>query len=86
MKRDYPFNAWVLGGTFIPKQIIFIGKGWDSDWHLSEGGKGYFHEDVFQSKDQAVAAGREKLAKQQARIKKQQDGIDKKRANLDKHS
>lgn len=86
MKREYPFTAWILGGTFIPKQIEFVKKGWGADWHCAKSGKQYLGEEVFASKEEAISAGREKLAQQEAKIKKQQEVIAKKRANLDKHS
>lgn len=86
-KRSYPFNAWVLGGTFIPKQITFVRLAWNHEpsWHRSESGKDYRDGTFFLTKEEAVAHGRLLLEEQEARLTKQQAVIAKKRANLDKH-
>ncbi|WP_100633210.1 hypothetical protein [Pseudomonas qingdaonensis] len=83
-KRKYPFTAWVLGGTFIPKEVEFIKTYW-GEWHEAAVGKNYHDDDIFPSKADAVAHGHKKLAEQEAKIAKQQTTIAKKRANLDKH-
>lgn len=83
-KRKYPFIAWVLGGTFIPKAVEFKGSAW-GNWHKTTGGKRYSDDDIFPTKEAAIAHGRERLVEQEARIVRQQDTIAKKRANLDKH-
>lgn len=83
-KRKYPFAAWVLGGTFIPKPVELVDSAW-GDWHESSSGKRYSDADLFASKGAAIKHGRKKLLELEAKIAKQQATIAKKRANLDKH-
>lgn len=83
-RRKYPFTAWVLGGTFIPKAVEFVDSAW-GDWHEAASGKSYHDRDVFETKADAIAYGEKKLEEQEAKIAKQQATIAKKRANLDKH-
>lgn len=83
-RRKYPFAAWVLGGTFIPKPVEFVDSAW-GDWHESAGGKSYHDDDVFKTKSDAISHGEKKLEEQEAKIAKQQATIAKKRANLEKH-
>ncbi len=86
MSRKFPFTAWALGGTFIPKQVEITEPRWASgNWLQSSGTAVYHVSDLFETKGEAIARGREKIEQQEARIAKQQAGIAKKRANLDKH-
>ncbi|WP_062390882.1 hypothetical protein [Pseudomonas abietaniphila] len=84
--QTYPFVGWVLGGTFIPKQVEFISRRcwYGQDWHESKHGKDYRFEDVFSTKEQAIAHGNEKLKAMELRLAKQQTSIAKKRKNLAK--
>lgn len=81
-----PKKCWVLGGTFIPKQVVITRKGSWGTWYRSESGKEYLEEQLFLTKAEALAYGEERLQSQEVKMRKQQDGIDKKRANLAKHS
>lgn len=84
--REYPFNAWVLGGTFILKQVVIVKKSCRSysDWLFDDNDKSYCGSEIFASKEEAIAYGESKLAAQEEKILKQQAGIAKKRANLEK--
>lgn len=86
--REYPFTAWVLGGTFTPKQVTLVKQAYSiyKDWHRSESGKDYCNPQLFETKEQAVEEGHRRLIEQETKIAKQQQGIEKRRANLIKHS
>lgn len=86
-KHTYPFTGWVLGGTFTPKQVEFVAhrRWYGNDWHEARHGKDYQFSDVFETKDQAVDSGYERIATMRSRLEKQQKSIDKKLANIVKH-
>jgi len=86
MSRSYPFTAWLLGGTFIPKQVTLTRMSGFSykDWHSEQSGKNHHESSLFETKEQAIASGESRLAEQEQKIIKQQAGIAKKRANLEK--
>lgn len=84
----FPYKAWMLGGTFIPKEVEVYSLRWkgDLDW-LATSGKACIHrDDLFKSKHEAIAEGNRRLTMQEEALAKRQQAIDKKRANLIKHS
>lgn len=87
--REYPFTAWVLDGTFIPKQVTLVrsvGSWRNDDYHRSESGKVYHGDELFNSREALIQHGHERLAEQEAKMEKTRGVIAKKRANLEKHS
>lgn len=88
-KREYPFTAWVLGGTFIPKQVTLVKSCgiWSREgYHRSESGKVYRGDELFNTREALIQRGHERLAEQEAKMEKARGVIAKKRANLEKHS
>lgn len=84
--REYPFTAWILGGTFIPRQVTLVRSAGYNGVHKADNGKYHYDSSIFETKDQAIMDGYERLKQQEAKIAKQQEGIAKRRANLEKHS
>jgi hypothetical protein len=83
--RTYPFTAWVLGGTFIPKEISLVEKSHYSEYHIDKKGKYHFEGNLFETKEDAIKRGHELLVDQEARMEKARSVIAKKRANLEKN-
>lgn len=87
-KRQYPRQAWVLQTSFKPKEVTIERpyKSWSgaADGDLSSTGKWYSANDLFDTKDAAIAAGHLRLAAQEEKLAKQMAGITKKRAELGK--
>lgn len=86
MKDKFPYEAWVLGGTFIPKKVEIIGYKWGDKNYPHSGSKTYYWEDLYLTKEEAIASGHERLADQERILAKRQASIDKKRTNLIKHT
>lgn len=87
MSRTYPYTAWTLTPSFKPKQVTLV-KAYDSysnrgEWDVAEGGKLYSAKnDLFASKEDAIAAGWERIHEQEAKLSKMQAGIYKRRTAL----
>lgn len=88
MNDKFPCKAWMLGGTFIPREVEVLGLRWKSDLNwLSTSGKACIHrDDLFDTKASAIAEGKRRLIMQEETLKKRQADIDKKRSNLIKHA
>lgn len=88
--RQYPREAWVLMPSFKPKKVtvIKVYKSWDrpGEWDVAESGKLYHHTVLFETVEQAVADGREQVAKQQADLTKRQVALNKRISELEKAS
>ena len=86
--KTYPFVGWVLGGTFIPKQVEFVAhrRWYGGDRHEAKFAKDQRFEDVFETKQEAVDAGHKRIEIMKARLAKQALSIEKKRENLLKHA
>lgn len=85
-ERTYPFTVWVLGGTFIPRQVELVKPSGYQGTHRAENGK-YLHDsECFETKEAAIQHGHERLKDQEEKINKRLQVIAKKRANLEKHA
>ncbi|MDX4957881.1 hypothetical protein [Delftia acidovorans] len=82
----FPYQGWVLTPSFKPVETTFTGCKYGRDWHDADGKKAYFIANIFRSKGDAIANGREILVKQQTDLDKKQANIEKRRAALDKAS
>lgn len=88
-ERQYPRQAWVLMPSFKPKEITIVKRSFGytstySGYDESDTGKDYRISDLFDSKGEAIAAGREKVKAMQADIDKRQATLNKRIAALDK--
>jgi hypothetical protein len=87
-KRKYPRQAWVLLPSFKPKELTIVEhcRNWGAgmDWDYADGGKAYNVDKLFDTKSDAITAGRAQIAKLQADIAKRQDTLNKRIAALDK--
>ena len=87
MSRTYPFKAWVLMPSFKPVEVEIVSeyRSWNKEvYHQTAKQKTYTGSDLFGSKDEAICAGRKRLADQEADLAKRAENIAKKRAALDK--
>lgn len=82
----FPYKGWVLMPSFAPKELTFTEKSWYSpDFHLTEASSKYYSVDeIYKSKSDAIAAGREQLKKLMADLEKRAETIRKRCAALDK--
>lgn len=82
-EKTYPYKAWVLMPSFKPKLETFVLK--TSYGHEeSQTGKWYRPCDIYETKADAIAAGRETAREQQADIDKRQAKLNRRIASLDK--
>ena len=86
--RTYPRDVWVLQPSFKPVQITVTkkyGSYTNYDYgDLSDKGKLYAPESMFESKGAAIADGRERCAKLRADLEKREENLCKKIAALNK--
>lgn len=82
----FPYKGWVLMPSFAPKELTFINTGWmTGEWHVAENSSKYYSvAEIYETKSEAIAAGREKLAKLRLDIAKRSAAIEKRQAALDK--
>lgn len=83
---EFPTKVWVLQPSFKPKQIELVGHytHWQGqDYYHVLSGKPYHEGEVFPTKSEAIARGRERLSAQQADLDKKQANLNKRKAALD---
>lgn len=83
---SFPYTAWVLTPSFIPKQVELVEAAYYNDWHSTKNRKSYHISDLFIEKKNAIEAGWRRLDEQESALRKRADAINKKKANLTKHS
>lgn len=83
-KQIFPYDGWVLMPSFKPVQVALVESNHSPLWHKTESGKLYCTDNIHQSKQAAIAAGRAALDGQQAALEKKQANINKRRAALEK--
>lgn len=88
-KRSYPYKAWTLMPSFKPVEVELVGN-YDSSLgyqHMDVTAKGKIYfvgQDLWPSKEAAIAAGRAKVKAMQDKIDKQLMALHKKTQALDK--
>lgn len=84
---NFPYTAWRLTPGFKPVECKVIGHGeWWGDIpyrRLATGGTA-LAEEIYDSKESAIAAGRQKVSVQEAVLAKKRASLDKKTAALNK--
>jgi hypothetical protein len=84
--RIYPREAWVLLPSFKPKQVRVVKKytsfGGTDYGDVTESGRCYRLDELFDSKEAAITYGRAACDKQQADLDKRQQSIQKRREAL----
>lgn len=85
-KVQFPYQGWVLMPSFATKELTFIDTAFATDdWHITEGSSKYYAVDsIYKTKADAVAAGRDRLAKLRLDLAKRAATIEKRQAALDK--
>ena len=87
-KRIYPRNVWVLQPSLKPVEVTVIEKykswGGEYDGDLTAKGKLFSVESMFDSKEDAIKAGRYRCAAIRSDIDKREETLRKKIAALDK--
>lgn len=85
-KVKFPYQGWVLMPSFAPKELQFTEEYWYSQgFHLVESSRKYYSVDeIYKSKSDAIAAGRERLAKHRVDLEKRAATIEKRQKALDK--
>ena len=81
MTRTYPYTAWALPPSFKPKQVTFVRNYWNSD--VADSGTLYARHNIFPTKADAIAAGRQSLERQRIDLDKKLANLAKKHAALD---
>lgn len=88
MKRKYPRQAWMLMPSFKPVEVTVIAKAYTligySDFDRLSSGKPVHFERLHRTQAEAIAAGREQVAKAEADLLKRRANLDKKIKALDK--
>jgi len=88
-KRSYPYKAWTLMPSFKPVEVELVGN-YDSSLgyqHMDVTAKGKIYfvgQNLWPSKEAAIAAGRDQLKAQQADLDKRQERLNKRTSALDK--
>jgi hypothetical protein len=82
-EKTYPYQAWVLMPSFRPKLETFVCRVSYGD-DESQSGKWYMPSSIYETKADAIAAGRKILIEQQAKIDKRQANLNRRKAALDK--
>ncbi len=74
----FPYDAWTLPKAGTTRKVKIAGRMYVHgypDWMVDEKGHGHNKNDLFESKQEAVAAGCQLFAKQQADINKKQAAL-----------
>ena len=86
--KVYPYKAWILQPSFKPVEVTFtnpyVSYSYPDYGDLTDSGKIVVRQDIYESKESAISAGREKIVKQQSDLDKKQENIHKKHAALNK--
>lgn len=84
-QKTFPYQGWVLLPSFRPVERTFVSKGaWAMELHKSEEGKLFNVKDIYEYKEDAIAAGHADLDRQQSALDKRQVALEKRRAALEK--
>jgi hypothetical protein len=85
-KVKFPYKGWVLMPSFAPKELNFVESDWmTGDWHVADNSAKYYTvAEIYKTKNEAIVAGREKLAKLRLDLAKRSATIEKRQAALDK--
>lgn len=87
-KREYPRTVWVLQPSMKPVQVEIVkpAKSWGrfDDGDFSAKGKWYGLANMFETKADAIAAGRRGLSAQEVKLALMSEKVAKRRAALDK--
>lgn len=84
---EYPTTAWVLQPSFKPVKVELVKRKFSlssPEYHATVTGKPYNENDLFASKQDAIAAGRAEIEKMEADLAKRRTNLDKRIAALDK--
>ncbi|KAF1019658.1 MAG: hypothetical protein GAK30_02974 [Paracidovorax wautersii] len=86
MPETFPAQAWVLTPGFQPKEVTLTeaSSGWRSKGCRTETKWMILLADLYATKGDAIAGGRERLIEQQARIDAMQAKLEKRKATLEK--
>lgn len=88
MTRKYPRQAWMLMPSFKPVEVTVTAKAYKSDdysdWDRLSSGKSVHFECLYKTQADAIAVGREQVAKAEADLLKRRANLDKKIKALDK--
>jgi hypothetical protein len=86
MSNKFPFDAYVLTPSFNVKKVTIVSEAnfCVKGWFFSESRSSYNESELFNSTDDAIKAGRDKLGKMKADIEKRAASLVKKTATLDK--
>lgn len=84
-QRKHPFTAYVLMPAMQVKQVELVAQdGMFTRWHTTSNHRSFHDDQLYETHQAAIAAGRAKLDEQRAKLAKQQANIEKRTANLDK--
>lgn len=86
---ELPRKVWVLQPSFKPKEIeveTFKESSIWGAWYHTASGKGYRQKDVYESKQEAIAGGWERVKQEQEALAKKQESLEKKQNALHKAS
>lgn len=82
-ERIYPRTAWVLTPSFRPRTVV-LERPYSTRWEVTPSGKLYDLDEIFPTKEEAVADGWRRVGLAQASLDKRAATLDKKRGNLTK--
>jgi len=84
--RIYPYRAWLLTRNFQPLEIELVGPGYaNSAYDRTQAGRNYPLDELFASKDAAIACGEGKLDALTAELSRRQACLEKRRVQLQRH-
>ena len=83
-RTDYPFTAWILTPGYSPKEVTITDAHWVSRYLRRDNGGSLRRENVFDTREECIAAGFRRLDEADARLEKQKASSAKRRVTLEK--
>lgn len=84
--RTYPYKAWLLTRNYEPVEVELVGLGYiDSTHDCTHSGRNHPMDELFPTKDAAIAHAEDKLAAMADHLAKRQAWLYQRQTELQRH-